>query len=170
MPLCQLCRSIDFASLPSFPSNSFHAGLTGKQYIQHYYKARDGSSDVAADAETARRVRYHASIESLREAASTGCDLCALVQREVDALLAELAGLEADETTKGNYAAPTFDMWLTQRPEGGQGFWVISERSIRGRMETIMPIAAFVFVVEAGMFISGGLLLQRGETNTFSRL
>lgn len=151
MRLCKLCESIPFESLPAFPQDSYHAGSSGKQHIHHYFRRRD-CPDVATTAETARVFRYHATIDSLREAAAAECDLCTLVLGEADALLSELDSLEESELTTLRYSPPTFDMWVTQRPDGGQGLWVISEPSVNRRSGTIMPIAAFAFVVEEGTY------------------
>ncbi|OAA64154.1 Heterokaryon incompatibility [Akanthomyces lecanii RCEF 1005] len=115
--------------------------------MHHYFRRRDCPDDVAT-AEAARVVRYHATIDSLREAAVAECDLCTLVLGEAEALLAELNSLEESGLTTPRYSPPTFDMWVTQRPDGGQGLWVISEPSVDRRSGTIMPIAAFAFVVE----------------------
>lgn len=154
MRLCRLCETIPFPSLPVFPSDSYHAGLSGKQYIHHCFRARDNpdTAVAAAAAEAAQRVRYHASLDALREAAAAECGLCTLVLGEADALLAELDSLGEDERTRARYSPPTFEMWLVQRPNGGQGFWVMSEASADRRGGTIMPIAAFAFTVEEGMF------------------
>lgn len=151
MRLCKLCESIPFASLPAFPQDSYNAGSSGKQYIHHCFRRKDGTDNVVIAGEAARAVRYHATIESLREAAAAECGLCTLVLGEADALLAELDSLDENTVTMLRYSQPTFDMWVTQRPDGGQGLWIISEPSVDRRGGTIMPIAAFAFVVENGM-------------------
>lgn len=152
MRLCKLCESIPFESLPAFPKELYHAGSSGKRYIHHYFRQKDFADDVAATEKTSRAVRYHATIDSLREAAAAECGLCILVLGEADALLAELDSLDENTVTMLRYSPPTFEMWVTQRPDGGQGLWVISEPRLDRRGGTIMPIAAFAFVVEEGMF------------------
>ncbi|OAR02778.1 hypothetical protein LLEC1_07878 [Akanthomyces lecanii] len=154
MRLCNVCESIPFESLPAFPVDSYHAGSSGKQYIHHYFRREDRPDDVSPTEEAARVVRYHATIDSLREAAAAECDLCTLVLGEADALLAELQSLEENESTRLTYSPPTFDMWVTQRPDGGQGLWIISEPSSHRRSGTIMPIAAFAFVVEEAQILT----------------
>ncbi|KAJ3498975.1 hypothetical protein NLG97_g706 [Lecanicillium saksenae] len=121
---------------------------SGQKHIHEYYPRLATPAGAVAAAEAAKSVRYHSSIETLREAAAAGCELCILVLGEANALLAELAALEKDSTRLGRHSAPLFDMWLTQRPEGGQGFWVISDQKFPRRAAVIMPIAAFGFVVE----------------------
>jgi hypothetical protein len=156
MPLCQVCESISFESLPAFPQKDFEAELTGQTYIQSFTRkdwttSRNGAVDATTAA--AVRVKHHTSVEVLREAASRGCELCTLIRDEADKLLTELDGLEEYPGGRGKpYPSPSFDMWLTQRPEGGRGFWVLSEPSnnMGGRM--VLPIAAFGIVVDEGMF------------------
>lgn len=149
--LCQVCDSISFEALPTFPQDDYEAGLTGKQYIQRFTRKNWSLSSDAA--EKTARVKHHTSLESLREAASNGCDLCKLIQDEAEKLLAELDGLEDRPDGRGKpYPSPSFDMWLTQRPEGGRGFWVVSEPSQSTSGRVILPIAAFGVVVEEGAF------------------
>lgn len=155
MQLCKLCKSISFSTLPPFPQEQFAAGLTGRKYIHQFYRRKHDSSNAAAAAVVAAaeaRTKHHATIELLREAAVEGCNLCTLIQGEALLLLAEIADFDESRGGRGRpYFPPSFDMWLTQRPDGGQGFWVMSEASADGGGgNVIMLIAAFAFVVEAG--------------------
>lgn len=157
MQLCKLCSSIPFQALPLFPQEQFVARLTGRKYIHQFYRKKNDSSHTAAattaGAAVETRVKHHPSIELVREAAAGGCNLCTLIQGQADLLLAELEDFKESRSGRGRpYFPPSFDMWLTQRPDGGQGFWVMSEASVDGGgANVIMPIAAFGFVVEAGM-------------------
>lgn len=56
------------------------------------------------------------------------------------------------EQAKSLYALPTFDLWLSRRPEGGQGFWVLSESTASLNMTEVIIIAAFTFTTSDGMF------------------
>ncbi|OAA77214.1 Heterokaryon incompatibility [Akanthomyces lecanii RCEF 1005] len=61
-----------------------------------------------------------------------------------EALLAEL------ETPKGKQlecSPPDFDTWVSQRPDGGQGFWVWSAPTSNTSGGEILPVAAFAFIV-----------------------
>ncbi|KAK3180179.1 hypothetical protein K4F52_008481 [Lecanicillium sp. MT-2017a] len=150
MRLCQVCEAIPFEVLPAFPQNDYEAGLTGKEYIQRFTRNNWSLSRNAGE-ETAS-VKHHASLESLRETASNGCELCKLIQKEAEKLLVELDGLEDRPDGRGKpYPSPSFDMWLTQRPEGGRGFWVVSEPSQGTGGRVILPIAAFGIVVEEAL-------------------
>lgn len=145
MPLCDICKSIPFEDLPPFPEEEYFRTLTGLEYVQTLVPNKDVSRDA-----TASSVRHHASIEGLREAAAEGCELCLLIQGEADVMLAELEGLEGVMEQYSNFL-PTFDMWLTKRPDGGQGFWVLSECNPSVRGTVTVPVAAFGFAVAEGM-------------------
>ena len=155
MRLCHVCESISFESLPAFPQEDYEAQLTGRQYIQSFSRRSWLTShNVVAGATAAEtpRIKHHTSIDSLREAAAKGCELCTLIQDEAEKLLAELEGLEEYPGGRGKpYSPPNFDMWLIRRPEGGCGFWVLSEPSNITDGWVILPIAAFGIVVEQGM-------------------
>lgn len=101
------------------------------------------------------RVKYHGCFDALREAAEAGCDLCNLVRAESDNLLAELAEQKEYPGIGKAYSAPSFNMWLTQRPAGAQGFLILSEVSnalgTSKRPGTFMAVAAFGVVAEDGM-------------------
>jgi hypothetical protein len=145
MPLCDICKEVPFGDLPPFPEEEYFRTLTGLEYVQILVRNKVDSRDG-----TASGVRHHANIENLRKAAAEGCELCRLIQGEAHVLLTELEGLEGP--MKEYYNPPTFNMWLTKRPGGGQGFWVLSEcrPSVRGAMA--IPIAAFGFTVAEGIF------------------
>lgn len=76
-------------------------------------------------------VQYHASLQSLRQAASGGCELCQVIETEADALIEEIAGLP--QPRRGlMQTEPSWDMWLTKRSEpevSGDGFWVVNRSS-----------------------------------------
>ena len=145
MPLCDICKSIPFEDLPPFPEEEYIRTLTGLEYVQTIVRNRDASRDA-----TASSVRHHANIEGLRGAAAKGCELCLLIQGEADAMLAELDGLEG-LMKRYSDGPPTFDMWLTKRPDGGQGFWVLSECSTSVGGTEIVPVAGFGFAVAEGV-------------------
>lgn len=144
MPLCYICKSIPFDHLPPFPEGEYVRTLTGLEHVQTLVRRRHVSPDPAAPS-----VRHHASLEGLRRAAAEGCELCRLIQCEAEAMLAELDGLQG-LTNRCSYGPPTFDMWLTKRPEGGQGFWVLSDCASGAWGPATVPVAAFGFVVAEG--------------------
>lgn len=121
MQLCDTCKSIDWEGLPAFPEDLYERNSTGLQHVHSLYAKEQGTGDQATD-----RVKYHESFDALRRASMNGCGLCVLVKRQADALLIEMEGLEGIEKEMEG-TPPTFDMWLTKRPEKGQGVWVLSE-------------------------------------------
>ncbi|XWX01535.1 hypothetical protein V2A60_009563 [Cordyceps javanica] len=147
MPLCQTCQSIPFGNLPPFPKDEYRAGLSGLEHV-HPFSRRGGTA--AQDVPTTR-VRHHASLEGLGRAAADGCELCVLIRAQADALLAEL---ETPKAKEGRYSPPDFDMWLTQRCDGGQGFWVWSAPTFNSRA-AVLPVAAFAFVVSEDHPLAG---------------
>lgn len=148
MPLCQVCSSISLAALPDFPSQHYHETLSGRKYIHHFIKHQENAPNTAALNAVREQGQHHGSLEALRAAAADGCGLCILIEGEADALLEEIGSLGEE----GRYSPPAFDMWLTKRPEEGQGFWVLSECSSSFANKKIMPIAAFTFVVDDGAY------------------
>lgn len=148
MTLCDICGSIAFENLPPFPTNEYQLTLSGLQHV-HMLVVKRGTSKEAIVALS--RVRHHASLASLRTAADNGCELCALILAQADALLTELETLQNGQRSEDHL--PTFDMWLSQREEGGQGFCVWSNSVDHADGARIVPVAAFAFVVSDGMTV-----------------
>ena len=121
MDLCDVCKSIDWQGLPDFPDERYDRNATGLQHVHSLYAKEQTTGD-----QLTTKVKYHSSFDALSEAAANGCGLCLLVKRQANALLAEISGLEGIQKEMEG-SPPTFDMWLTKRPEKGQGFWVLSE-------------------------------------------
>lgn len=100
-------------------------------------------------------VQHHASLQSLRQAASGGCELCQVIEREADALIEEIEGLP--QPRRGlMQTEPSWDMWLTKRSEpgvSGDGFWVVN-RSSWGSDKWLVPIASIGFSSDEGEFLS----------------
>lgn len=149
MSLCGICSSIDFQNLPAFPTAEYQLYLAGLQHAQVFSKKRGTSDDAIA---ALSRVRHHPSLANLRTAVDNGCKLCKLILAQADALLAELQTLRP-ERYRNDYL-PTFDMWLSQREEGGQGFCVMSSSGDQPGCARVVPVAAFGFVMGDGMLRS----------------
>ncbi|KAJ3473215.1 hypothetical protein NLG97_g10444 [Lecanicillium saksenae] len=156
MQLCQLCQSIPFASLPIFPKDDRYAvGNGGSNIVVLIAKPGDPGDDATtAKAAESHKVKHHPNLDSLREAAAGGCELCVLILGEAEPLLAGLGEL-GDEGSPGRaaYPTPSFDMWLTKRPEGLDGFWVVSgprESKAPTPFKMLLLVAAFGFVVDQG--------------------
>lgn len=142
MTLCQICQSTSFESLPPFPTDVHRGALDGLEHVVRFFRAR-GSRDVPMS-----RVRHHADLKSLQNAAENGCEVCLLIYEQALAMLAEL---ETSKGKKSPYSPPSFDMSLSQRPDGGQGFWVWSAPISNTIRAEIAPVAAFTFVVAEGI-------------------
>lgn len=121
MVLCDTCESIDWEALPPFPENLYERTSTGLQHVHSLY-----AKEPTTGEQPTNRVKYHEGFDALSQAATNGCGLCVLVMRQANALLTEMEGLEGIEKEMEG-TPPTFDMWLTKRPEKGEGFWVLSE-------------------------------------------
>ncbi|KAK1622364.1 heterokaryon incompatibility protein-domain-containing protein [Colletotrichum phormii] len=149
MPLCDLCRSISWEDLPPFPNDNFIKTLSGCPRFHHLVLK---SSLIEKDTPIKRfGVQYHASLQSLRRAASGGCELCQIIENEADALIEEIASLR--QPRRGvMQTEPSWDMWLTKRSEPevtGDGFWVVN-RSSWGSDKWLVPIASIGFSSDEG--------------------
>lgn len=143
MSLCQTCQSIPFGSLPPFPNDEYRPSLSGLEHVHRFYR-----TGVASQNSNMARVRHHVNLEGLRKSAEDGCELCVLIHSQAEALLAEL------ETPKGKRlecSPPDFDTWVSQRPDGGEGFWVWSAPTSNTSGGEILPVAAFAFIVTEGV-------------------
>lgn len=121
MELCDTCKSIDWEGLPAFPEDLYDRNATGLQHVHSLFAKGQDTGQQPTD-----RVKYHESFDALSQAATNGCGLCVLVMRQANALLTEMEGLEGIQKEMEG-TPPTFDMWLTKRPEKGEGLWVLSE-------------------------------------------
>ncbi|KAK1979049.1 hypothetical protein LZ30DRAFT_772400 [Colletotrichum cereale] len=91
MSLCELCSSIPLENLPPFPLENFDRNLSGYARIHHMFlKRQKREKDVPIKQ---FGIQYHADLDSLRKAASTGCELCQAIGQETDALIEEIATL-----------------------------------------------------------------------------
>lgn len=141
--LCDLCELVIHQELPPFPDEAYRRTLSGKPHFQHLYRNTSGASLEVFG------LRFHPDLESLRRAAEKGCDLCRLIESQADAVLSDIQGL--DKPVLGIYQAqPTFDLYVTQRPEDGDGFWVLSATAWREGI-CIVPIAAISFGADQSM-------------------
>ncbi|TDZ24651.1 hypothetical protein Cob_v002516 [Colletotrichum orbiculare MAFF 240422] len=140
MKLCDLCKSLPLEDLPPFPDDKFMRTLSGFPRFTHLMLKgyKDGARIEPFG------VQYHPSLEDLRKAASEGCALCEVVEKEADALLDEVAGIKPPITGALEWK-PGWDMWLTKRGEsGGDGLWVVCRSDLRGD-GCIVPVAAIGF-------------------------
>lgn len=142
--LCELCESILQQELPPLPDEAYRRTLSGKPHLQHLYKNDSGASLDSFG------LRFHPDLDSLRRAAEEGCDLCRLIESQADAVLSDIEGL--DKPVLGIYQAqPTFDLYVTGRPDDGDGFWVLSTTTWR-RGVCVVPIAAISFGADLGIW------------------
>jgi hypothetical protein len=158
MSLCDLCASIPLEGLPPFPEERYNLSVSGKPHFQSMTVKEE-----YIDAPEPPKFQYHTDLQSLRRAAGTGCGLCRLIEVQVDAVLSDIAGF--DEIDRRVYRLPSsFNFWLTKRPEGGQGFWVLTSCGGEHGHE-IIPVATIAFCAEEGKFCDCGMSTCQQHAN-----
>lgn len=150
--LCQLCKTIPLQDLPRFPDESYIATLTGRQHLQRLIH-KDSLDDIPGPL----GFHHHETLESLRTASASGCELCQLIEAEADALLADIAERNLEYSQFPDVLAridsdPCFDLWVTARPEGGDGLWIITKSASRPDKE-LFVVATLNFAFAYGMTI-----------------
>ena len=149
--LCELCQSIPFLDLPHFPDDSYTRTATGKEHLQEliHHKLDDPIPEPLG-------FHHHPKLESLRRASAAGCELCRQIEIQADRLLEDIAERKARWVEYPSVATPTgdpsFDLWVTRRGEGGDGFWV-SAKSVSKPDKLLFVVATFGFCAEDGKFI-----------------
>lgn len=88
----------------------------------------------------------HQSHWGFRTAA--GCEICRLIETQADGLLDYIETSKFPTRGLGP-ARPLFDLWLTKRPYGGDGFWVLTN-STRGTGRALLILAAITFSCDGG--------------------
>ncbi|KAK7417653.1 hypothetical protein QQX98_004474 [Neonectria punicea] len=140
--LCELCESVTHQTLPPFPEDGYRRTLSGKPHYHHLYR-----EPSVARLETFG-LRFHPDLDSLRRSAKDGCDLCGLIEYQADAVLSDIEGL--DKPVLGIFQAqPSFDLYVTQRPDDGDGFCVLSTAAWRDGGSVVL-IAAISFGADEG--------------------
>ena len=149
MVLCDLCKSIDFASLPTFPDDVFRRSITGFDYLQTIHFNREQPGELPS-----LGVPHHGDLESLRRAAAAGCHLCRLVEKQADGILKDA---EVDEEEERKHRSilryePTFELWLSKRPALGDGLWFMTKDRLSANTSwrRHIPAAALGFCVDDG--------------------
>lgn len=99
--------------------------------------------------------KHHPTRASLQRAAADGCVLCQLIEAQAVDVVADLEKEEAPLLAKLGFedAKLTFDLWVTKRPDGEDGLWVLTNTSWRPG-EDIIPVAAIAFCAEEGKSLS----------------
>jgi hypothetical protein len=123
--LCRLCRSISSADLPAFPSSYHNPGI-GWEHI-HVFQPNANKK--------ARRpfgFPHQPDLQSLRSSAPS-CELCRLILASTDQVIAEFLVAKKKKSFVNNhdYGHPTFNLYLTKRRDCGDGFWVLSNSTVR---------------------------------------
>lgn len=146
MSLCDLCKRIPFDNLPSVPAG-FWNGRPSEKYIHPFYSF---SEERYADPLGHPHQR---NLEEL-QASAEKCELCKLLATQAELFVAEYNGLDEKNRFRGDaYGGyPDFDLWLTKRRDGGDGFWVFTSGKDRfnGKRETIFLLATVGFCVTEG--------------------
>jgi DNA-binding transcriptional LysR family regulator len=140
--LCDICRSIAWDDIPSFPEELYDRIPSGHNYFQYLHRK------PKVRLEEPLGTRHHGSLEALRHAAAQGCGLCVLVEHQVDGLLSELERLGQPRRYYDN-VQPQFDLWLIKRPDGADGVWVLSNSTWQPG-QWVVVVAAVAFCAEEG--------------------
>ncbi|RAQ81624.1 hypothetical protein COH21_011933, partial [Aspergillus flavus] len=144
MTLCELCRSIPLGDLPPFPNGKIHFRL-GRHGILFEINNEDDRSP-----RDALGVPHHPNLDSLREASAAGCELCYIIETQVNGLISDI---EIQEMIwhKSLSSKPHFDLWLTRRLEG-DGFIVLTPDNTNSWLapsvtarHTVLVLGAMVF-------------------------
>ena len=147
MVLCDLCRTIPHQGLPSYPEEYkcyFSAG-------DFFYPARHRDNHQNRQPEPLG-FPHHQTLKSLRQASAENCEICRLIETQADGLLDHIETYGPPKHSLGR-AYPLFDLWLTKRPHGGDGFWVLTN-STRGTGRVLLILAAIVFACNDGSLTS----------------
>ncbi|CAG8949109.1 hypothetical protein HYFRA_00002238 [Hymenoscyphus fraxineus] len=139
MSLCELCKAIPIADLPSLPplvwnqrsESRFHRFL----------------SPPEADFQESHGWPYHKSLKDLQASAEM-CDLCKLILVQAEQFIAGLE--ELDESDFIRQTSSSFDLWLTKRRHGGDGFWVFTS----GTPRLIKRHVTFFLVAAVGICVA----------------
>ena len=116
MPLCELCLSIPWESLPTVPPDLSY-GLTGHKYLQPILRWPRG----------VRGYEHHQGLSALRQSALS-CELCDRILSSAENVQRELEELKPKWEAKEmrEYDWPTFELFIVKRREGGDGCWIMS--------------------------------------------
>ena len=147
--LCPLCQRIPFHDLPPFPDSSYTRTLTGKVFLHNLIHRNSKNEPIPEPL----GLRHHPDLASLRAASASGCELCREIERYADGVLENIAGINAEYANSpkllSQTADPSFELWVTRRGEGGDGFWV-STKSVSRPGHYLSVIATFGFCAESG--------------------
>jgi hypothetical protein len=150
--LCSLCQRIPFHDLPPFPDSSYTRTVSGKQFLLQLIRDNDPEHKQEPVPEPLG-LRHHPDLASLRSASAAGCDLCREIERHADCVLEDIASIKAryadSPRVSLNPGDPSFELWVTRRGEGGDGFWV-STKSASRRDNLLFVVATFGFCAESG--------------------
>jgi hypothetical protein len=150
MTLCELCKSIPLDGIPPFPRNYWN-GRSSWKYIHVFIESQEISQPG-----TIKQVGlpHYPNLRALRDSANT-CHLCNLILTAVDNVVAELNDVTEEKILRYNNrpGRPTFELWLTKRRDGGDGFWVFSSGDASS---DFYLVAAVGFCVKEGMIVETG--------------
>ena len=122
MSICNLCSKIPWHNLRLVPPECA-PGLSGHNYIHQFY-------DWPEEYRKSNGYLHHTSLEALRTSANISkCGLCELILKSAENVERDLETLKPgwEAGTERKYPWPTWEFWITERKQGGPGFWVMSE-------------------------------------------
>lgn len=152
--LCQLCQSIPLHDLPNLPQHYIKSSEDGL----HELDGRPEHLSPTGTIPGPLGFPHHPDLESLRRASAAGCELCREIERGADGLLAAVMRHKSENPLAWSLVGdPTFDLWVTKRPEGGDGFWVVTKSSVEAE-KFLYAIATFGLCTEDSEFSFACLL------------
>lgn len=143
--LCNLCVSIPIEALPAFPST--YINTESKWSYIHAFVENTAEEHPGPPGSP-----HQPDLESLKTSAAT-CELCCLILNQIDRFIDEFRAAEQDEFFRNTYnkGYPGFDLWVTRRRAGGEGFWVLSTGKEKDRdRRSLFLLAAFGLCVTDG--------------------
>ncbi|KAH7125036.1 heterokaryon incompatibility protein [Dactylonectria estremocensis] len=167
--LCALCESMSFEALPAFPEEYYMRTLSGYAHLQHLIVPKCKRPELLG-------FKHHPDLESLRRAAKEGCDLCQLIEAQADAVQSDFKNKEMpvlQELGVNEGAHLTLNLWVTKRPDGQDGIWVLTNCSWElGRK--VVPVAAIAFCPQQddplAEFMKGHQISDTPDESVLSRI
>ncbi|KAE8332711.1 heterokaryon incompatibility protein-domain-containing protein [Aspergillus sergii] len=130
MTLCELCRSIPLEDLPAFPKLDGFVTFKGRHAVMGL--ASDG--DILG-------FHHYSNLDGLRRASAVECELCHILVTQMNEAIVDI-GKEM------MLSHPRFGLRLTRRPNGGDGFVVLTPCHMQDTKCGVLVVAVMVYCCE----------------------
>lgn len=139
-----------FRRPPPFPNGKIHFPLGCHAILFELQNEDDRSPRHALG------VPHHPNLDSLRGASAAGCELCYIIETQVDGLISDIETGEII-SHEPELSKPHFDLWLTRRLDG-DGFIVLTPDNTNTWLapsdiaqHTVLVLGAMVFCCDEGV-------------------